>query len=497
VNFLEQFKAARRVSTPLIAVRTPDPAATIAAISQQTNGDPLLQWDIARGLIGLNEEGQKAASTLCGNDPEAMQNPIMMLKACVALPGGPEKNISHGAILFFLNPQFFLKDPQVVQAIWNLRDVFKLNGRALVMLAPEVTFPPELSQDVILFDEPYPDAEKLTAIVNDAFESIGANPPKGEKSKKIIAALRGLAAFPAEQVAFMSLTREKGMDVAQCWERKYSVVEETPSLGIWRKKETFSDVEGVANGKNFIRGIFEGEEPPDLIVFMDEIEKMFSQGDLSGSSQQQHGAILKWMQNNNVLGVMFVGHPGAAKTALAHASAGEFNVPLVEFDVDAAQGSLVGQTGEQTRQALKVIDAMGRPLVIATSNSIASLSPELRRRFQLSTFFFDLPNKKERDAIWGLYLKKYKLADIRGSVSMPEDEGWTGAEIRTCCDLAWRLRKTLKEAATYIVPVSRSASDRVASLRAQAAGKWINASEPGVYQQPAVAIANTGRGVSR
>lgn len=488
MTFLEQFKAARRVSTPLIAVRTPDPAATIQAISQNTNGDALLQWDIARGLTGLNEAGQKAAATLNSQDPEAMQNPVLMLKAAEALPGGPANNIAHGAILFFLNPQFFLKDPVVVQAIWNLRDAFKVNGRALVMLSPEVTFPPELSQDVILFDEPYPDAEKLSAIVSDAFESVGANPPKGEKAKKIVAALKGLAAFPAEQVAFMSLSKEKGMDVAQVWERKYSVVEETPSLGVWRKKETFSDVEGVENGKSFIRGIFEGEEPPDLIVFMDEIEKMFAQGDLSGSSQQQHGAILKWMQNNNVLGVMFVGHPGAAKTALAHASAGEFNVPLIEFDVDAAQGSLVGQTGEQTRQALKVIDAMGRPLVIATSNSIASLSPELRRRFQLSTFFFDLPNKEERDAIWKLYLKRFKI-DSR--YQRPDDEGWTGAEIRTCCDLAWRLRKTLVQAAEYIVPVSRSAADRVESLRKQAAGKWISASEPGTYQLPVQ--ASTGR----
>jgi hypothetical protein len=37
----------------------------------------------------------------------------------------------------------------------------------------------------------------------------------------------------------------------------------------------------------------------------------------------------------------------------------------------------------------------GRMLFIATCNSIASLPPELRRRFTLGTFFFDLPTALE------------------------------------------------------------------------------------------------------
>ena len=53
----------------------------------------------------------------------------------------------------------------------------------------------------------------------------------------------------------------------------------------------------------------------------------------------------------------------------------------------------MGASTERLRTALQIIDAVsqGRMLFIATCNSIASLPPELRRRFTLGTFFFDLP----------------------------------------------------------------------------------------------------------
>jgi len=116
-------------------------------------------------------------------------------------------------------------------------------------------------------------------------------------------------------------------------------------------------------------------------------------------------------------------------------------------------------------------------LFIATSNSIASLPPELRRRFTLGTFFFDLPTAEERETIWGIYLKKY---DVSGD--LPDDEGWTGAEIKECARKAHRLRMTLAEASRYIVPVSRSAAEQVKALRQMASGTFISAATPGLYR---------------
>src|SRR5260370_3079663 len=85
--------------------------------------------------------------------------------------------------------------------------------------------------------------------------------------------------------------------------------------------------------------------------------------------------------------------------------------------------SLVGASGERLRSALQVADAVssGRSLWIATCNSIGVLPPELRRRFTLGTFFFDLPTKEERATIWKIYLAKYGVAGAR-----PGDEGGAG-----------------------------------------------------------------------
>jgi SpoVK/Ycf46/Vps4 family AAA+-type ATPase len=109
--------------------------------------------------------------------------------------------------------------------------------------------------------------------------------------------------------------------------------------------------------------------------------------------------------------------------------------------------------------------------------------------FTLGTFFFDLPTKAERAAIWKIHTAKYGVSGAR-----PDDEGWTGAEIKECCRKAYRLKLCLQESAQYIVPVSRSAAEQIKILRQQASGKFLSASNPGVYQfQEAAVMPKTGR----
>ena len=45
-----------------------------------------------------------------------------------------------------------------------------------------------------------------------------------------------------------------------------------------------------------------------------------------------------------------------------------------------------------------------------------SLPPELRRRFTLGTFFFDLPLREERKAIWDIYFKNWNLTRLRSGM---------------------------------------------------------------------------------
>ena len=69
-DFAKAFRAARRVSTPLIAVRTPDPASSVQLVLSTLNGacdeTAALQWDAIRGLVGVNEAGKRQASAILG-----------------------------------------------------------------------------------------------------------------------------------------------------------------------------------------------------------------------------------------------------------------------------------------------------------------------------------------------------------------------------------------------------------------------------------------------
>ena len=69
-------KAARRVGTPLVAVRTADPASAIAQVSVSVNGKnedvPLVAWDFIGGLQGRNEAGKSAVAKVVGENSAAL-----------------------------------------------------------------------------------------------------------------------------------------------------------------------------------------------------------------------------------------------------------------------------------------------------------------------------------------------------------------------------------------------------------------------------------------
>jgi hypothetical protein len=327
-----------------------------------------------------------------------------------------------------------------------------------------------------------PTIEQLSEIVIDAYGAAEIKAPKKEDIDRAVDAVCGLPAFPAEQACFMSM-KAKGLDFDYLWERKRQTIGQTKGLSVWRGGERFSDVGGCANIKTFFKGILAGEDRPRAIVFIDEIEKAVAGagGDTSGTSQEMIGALLSFMQDKNAEGILELGVPGGAKSAIAKAAGNEDGIPTIAFDFSGMKGSLVGESGGNIRNALKIVEAVsqGRALFVATCNSIEAISAELRRRFTLGTFFFDLPDDEERDVIWKLYLSKFNLS---AKDPRPRDEGWTGAEIRQCAKLAWRTHSTLKEASQFVVPVSKSASEKISNLRTQADGRFISASYSGFYK---------------
>lgn len=511
---LRLFRAARRVSTPLVCIKTSDPAATMATIIESFNGSApaILAWDIARGIHWKNEEGMKAVwvdllqkpetevlpesetdkAQLAENIGQQTQNPFEAVMIALRLPAK--------ALLFMANIQRALPDnPAVSQALWNLRDVFKLNRRTLVMTCPDVTFPAELGQDVLILDEPLPNPIELARIVKSQYIAaglVGKTKGKGEPVPSIseedltkaVDALSGLAAFPAEQATAMSLNKD-GLDLGQLWARTNTMLDSTPGLSINRSKSTFSDLGGLSAIKEFLGRLCTGRKRPRLFVRLEEIEKMFAgtAGDNTGVSQEYLGSILTYMQDRNATGLIAVGIPGAGKSEIGNATGNTYGIRTINCDLGAMKSSLLGESKSRLDAALRIISAVSGDEVffIATCNALTNIPPELKRRFRMGIWCFDLPTAEERAPIWDLYLKKYEIQEQK----RPNDEGWTGAEIRTCCENAWMLNCSLIESSQFVVPVSRSSPETVRKLREQASGRFLSASYPGTYQNGGRATA--------
>jgi hypothetical protein len=487
-EFRGLLKAARRAGTPLLAIRTADPATAIAQVTT-TVGEKsaLLQWDLMTGIRGINRAGVEVIADRFGENTTVGPADVL---------ASTRKLENEDAVLFLSNTHRFWDQPDVVQAIWNVRDPFKSGGQSLVLLStPGAILPAELQNDVMVIDEPLPSANELTELVLRLFEDAELEVPGDATVSACVDALIGLASFPAEQVLALALSKD-GVDLERLWERKRQAVEQTPGLSIWRGGETFDDIGGCETIKCFLSAVLHGKDAPRVIVFVDEIEKAFAGTgtDLSGVKTEMTGTMLSWMQDANADGIVLIGPPGAAKSAIAKAAGNSAGIPTVAFDLSAMQSGIVGGSGERLRAALQVVDAIsqGRSLWIATCNSIGSLPPELRRRFTLGTFFFDLPSVEEREAIWRIYRTRW---DLDGAT--PKDDGWTGAEIKECCRKAWRLNLSLTESAQYIVPVARSAADQIERLRQQASGRFLSASHPGVYESGKDVPATAGKRMFR
>ena len=493
-EFRALVKAARRGGTPLLAVRTADPASAMTLVSEclcAKSETPVFAWDIMGGLAPHNKLAKEVVAQVFGESAAATGPADALLTLHKSAAAKPFAD----AVVFFQNPQRLWEQVDIVQGIWNLRDVFKVGGQMLVLITPPGSvLPVELQNDVMVIDEPLPSADDLRKIIPGLHESAELPPPESDVMDHAVDALIGLAAFPAEQALAMSLSK-KGLDIGRLWERKRQAVEQAPGLTIWRGGETFSEIGGCESIKRFLTAVIQGRDAPRVVVFVDEIEKAFAGTgtDMSGVKTEMTGTMLTWMQDRGADGVLAIGPPGSAKSLTAKATGNTAGIPTVAFDLSAMQSSLVGGSGERLRAALQVVDAIsqGKSLWIATCNSITSLPPELRRRFTLGTFFFDLPTPEEREAIWKIYLAKWNLTG-----EQPKDDGWTGAEIKECCRKAWRLNLSLRESAEYIVPVSRSAADQIESLRRLASGRFLSASHPGVYTFDAAAVMN-GAGAKR
>lgn len=514
---VEEIQRAQRAGVPLIALSTSDQQSTIQTIGLRLSDPkekkydkaPVLKWNCLEGIRPINKDSKGlelikayAASPLGGDSPDTVLNPIEMLRH--ALEIGKKGKLAEDLVFLVENAGRFMDDVTFIQGIMNIRDMFKGNNQALVLLGPNFILPPELTQDVLMIDEPLPTPEETKELLQKLYTTNEVTCPPA-LLEEATHAVRGLSRFTIEQTAALSVRRKDGkfyVEKEDLWERKRKMIDQIPGLKMERPSETFDEIGGLYQVKEFVHDLMQGPRRPVIIVRVEEIEKMVAGaghagvGDSSGTSQDQMQQMLHNMEENRYIGQINFGPPGSGKSLLAKAMASTYGIPLITADFGAAKASHVGESEQRSRAIWKAIYAMagkGGAYFVATCNKLHTLSPELQRRFNFGMFFFDLPTMEERVSIGKILTKSYKVKD--NPELWAAKKGWSGANIRDCCEMAYAFSKPVEAVATRIISAAKRDAEGIATVRALANGKFLSASKEGEYEieEEEQEIVHTGR----
>lgn len=432
----------------------------------------LATWDVEQGLKVPGAEVDSA-----GNDPLAAIRALNSL----ATPEGT-------TLLILQNFHRFLQSAEIVQALAHQIVAGKQNRTIIVILSPVVQLSVELEKLFVVLEHELPDREQLAEIAR-GIATEASELPDGPELESVLDAAVGLTRLESENAFSLSLVRQGRVTPDAIWELKTQILKKSDSLDLYRGSEDFSSLGGLSALKSFCKRAL---------------------------LQPSRGNRLKRPR-----GILLLSPPGCGKSQFCKTLGKEVGRPVLILDVGSLMGSLVGQSEQRTRQALRIIDAMAPCVVmvdevekafagvngsgdsgvssrmfgtflswlndhesdvfvVCTSNDMAKLPPEFSRseRFD-GVFFLDLPERKEKDTIWSLYLTQYELdRDQR----IPEDTDWTGAEIKACCRLSALLDVPLIQAAQNVVPVAVTAQESVEQLRHWASSRCLSADKAGIYR---------------
>ena len=454
-------------------------------------------WDCATGLTASS--GKAIDSSL--NDPDAMIRTIL--------------NKSERAVYVLRDVHKWLASPITLRGLRSLArqlqaTVSKAESRTVIVLSPSAEVPPELAGHAVVIDWPLPDREEIGGILDTyvkQYELVLAN---GARDAAIDAAV-GLSAEEAMNCYARSMVTKKCIDpVLVAGEKKRVIARE--------KVLTWYDPD--PRGLDAVGGL--------------DVLKSWLMTRKQAFSQRARAFGLP-----NPKGVMLVGLPGGGKSLTAKAVPAAFGVPLLRLDMGALQSKWIGESQANIRKALQVAetvspcvlwldeiekalagasgsqgdggvaaDALGAVLswmqeregsvfVIATANDVRALPPELLRKGRFDEVFWcDLPTHRERVEILSVTVADYakRAVDWKGFDGAAFDiqavaracEGFVGAEIAAIVPDALFVAfadgerqlttADLLNAAATVTPLSKTAAEKIADLRAWAKGRARSAS---------------------
>ncbi|EKJ99297.1 ATPase, AAA family [Rhodopirellula baltica SH28] len=396
-------------------------------------------------------------------------------------------------ILVLQNFHRFLQSAEIVQAIHHAVVAGKTTRNIVVILSPVVQLPVELATLFVTVEHSRPNRRQLLDIARGVAVNEDER-PADDQMAPILDAASGLTRLEAENAFSLSLVRHQRLEPEAIWEIKTQTLKNSGLLTLHRGGKGFDSLGGLSALKAFTRRAL-----------------------MRSSSEQTDTE-----RAVSARGVMLLSPPGCGKSEFCKTLGTEVGRPVLTLDVGSLLGSLVGQSEERTRQALRTIDAMAPCVlmidevekafsgatgsandsgvssrmmgtfltwlndhesdvfVVCTANDVKRLPPEFSRaeRFD-GVFFLDLPGRTQKDEIWRLYRNQFGIATDE---STPEDDQWTGAEIKSCCRLAALLDVSLIEASKNVVPVAKTSSESIGRLRQWANGRCLSSDHSGLFR---------------
>lgn len=461
-----------------IWIESPEQQEVLQEVRQLCSAE---QWKLA---IWDMESG---GCLLPGNNHEAIGDP---LGACRWISSLAQENQT--TVVILQNFHHFLQSPEIIQALSQQILLGKQTRTMTLVVSPVTRLPIELEKAFVVLEHELPSRSDLLDIAQ-GLTTAADELPEGKALEQVLDAAIGLTRMEAENAMSLSLVRDGKISPESLWELKSQMLKKSGSLTLSKTNEDFSRMGGLTSLKAFCkRALLRSSAPNPL---------------------------------KRPRGVMLLSPPGCGKSHFCRVLGSEVGRPVLMLDVGSLLGSLVGQSEERTRQALKIADAMAPCIlmidevekalsgaqsngdsgvssrlfgtfltwlndhtsdvfVVCTSNDISRLPPEFSRseRFD-GVFFIDLPDREEKDTIWNLYRSLYGIDPAH---ARPSDDQWTGAEIKSCCRLSAMLDVPLATAAKNVVPVAITANESIEKLRTWASGRCLSASQTGIYscQEP-------------
>jgi len=401
---------------------------TVKAVCERTQR-ACFTWDLADGFQALTDGGGPVPSA---RDPLAALDQVDKVD---------------GSVLFVLKDfHDCWSNPQVKRKLRSVAQRLKFTRKSILVTSPSSKLPEELKDDVVVVEFPSPNATELEDVLQRLTQTPGVkvNLTRLGQEKLVQAAL-GLTAAQAQRVfakAIVSTGTLDDRDIDLVTQEKKEIIRESEALEFYAVTETPDDVGGLGVLKDWLR----------------LRERAFTQ------EARDYGLPAP-------KGIALIGVPGTGKSLTAKMIGGLWRLPLLRLDVGALFGSLVGESEERVRRALRLaetvapailwIDELEKALahggldsgtstrvfgtiltwmqektapcfVVATANAIADLPPEVLRKGRFDEIFFlDLPILEERKEIFTVHLRKRKRLpqDFDIARLARESEGYVGAEL--------------------------------------------------------------------